>query len=201
MTATTSTILGNPFTTRHTRPGRLVPRDAHGEPLDLGALVTEARRLRSASIVGPHGAGKTNLLANLAGGLADAGVLAGTVRVRSRRDGMSVLRATLLAARGAILCIDGWEALGGAWAGAIRRLSRWRDVGLLVTCHSAVGWPVLVRCSTTPTLLARLVADLPDHGGLLTATDVAEAFTACRGDVREALYDLYDRFERRARRR
>ena len=200
MIAATSTIHRNPFTTRHTRPGRLAPRDAHGEPLDLAALVARVRRLSCAAIVGPHGAGKTNLLVTLAGRLADAGLLAGTTRVRSWRDGGAVLRAALRAPPGSTLCVDGWETLGGAWAGAIPRLATWRGVGMLVTSHSSVGWPVLARCTTTPALLARLVADLPDHGGVIGPADVAEAFAARGGDVREALYDLYDRFERRTRR-
>ena len=189
----------NPFTTRHVRPGRLVPRDAAGEPLDLDALVTRARALGATALEGPHGAGKTNLLAALADRLAAVGLLADTIRIRTRRGGAVVLRAVLRAAPGATLCVDGWESLGRAAAAVIRRVAGFRGVGLIVTTHRAAGMPVLHRCGTTPALLARLVAELPDHGGLVGPADVAEAFAAPRGDVREALYDLYDRFERRSR--
>jgi hypothetical protein len=41
---------------------------------------------------------------------------------------------------------------------------------------------------------------LPDHGGLITGDDIDDACRRHAGNLREALYDLYDRFERRARR-
>lgn len=193
-------VHGNPFTTRNTRPGSLLPRDREGGPLDLESLVTRVRHLPAAAIEGAHGSGKTNLLITLAGRLAAVGLLAGTIRVRSRRDGAAARRATRDALPGTTLCIDGWEALGLTSTIVIRWMAAWRGVGLLVTCHAAAGLPTLVRCETSPTLLSRLVADLPDHGGLIGDHDIAEAFAARRGDVREALYDLYDRYERRVRR-
>ena len=190
---------GNPFATRHVRPGRLAPRDAGGAPLDLDPLVTRARAAGAAAIEGPHGAGKTNLLTALADRLAAAGLLAGTVRPEPRAAGSGVVRAVLRAAPGTTLCVDGWETLGVARAALVRWLARLRGVGLLVTTHRAAGMAVIHRCGTTPALLGRLVADLPDHGGRIRPGDVADAFATHRGDVREALYDLYDRFERRAR--
>ncbi|MFM9058738.1 MAG: hypothetical protein ACKOSQ_06420 [Planctomycetaceae bacterium] len=189
----------NPFATRHTRPGRLVPRDAGGAPLDLAALLARASDLRAAAIEGPHGAGKTNLLVTLAGLFAQAGRHAGTLRPRSWRDGPAALRAVHRAAPGATLCIDSWEALGRPWAVIVRWAARRRRVGLLVTSHAATGLPVLVRCETSASLLSRLVAELPEHLGLIGPADVERAFGARRGDIREALYDLYDRFERRVR--
>lgn len=198
-TTTPAAVPRNPFATRHTRPGCLAPRNPAGEALDVAALATHARHLRAAAIVGPHGAGKTNLMHALARHLGGTGLLGGTIRVRSRRDGIAVLRAVLRARPRTTVCVDGWEPLGRAGALSVRWLAAVRRVGLVVTCHRSAGMPTLVRCATTPALLARLVADLPGHGGLIGATDVHEAFAARRGDVREALYDLYDRFERRAR--
>lgn len=190
----------NPFATRHTRPGRVAPRTAAGAPVDVAHLAARGLDLRRAAIEGPHGAGKTNLLEALARHLAAAGRLAGSTRARSWADGPAVLGMVRRAAPGATVCIDSWEALGPAWRGLVRRAAAWRGVGLLVTCHRARDLPVLVRCTTTPALLAGIVADLPDHGGLIRAADIEDAFTARRGNLREALYDLYDRFERRARR-
>lgn len=190
----------NPFVTRHTRPGSLRPRDRDGTPLDLETLVVRARCLPATAIEGPHGSGKTNLLAALAAYFAAAGLLAASIRVRSRRDGGAVLRAALASPSGTTLCVDGWEALGGAWAAVVRWVTGRRRVGLLVTCHHPARMPTLLRCGTTPDLLSRLVADLPDHGGIIGDRDIAEAFAARGGNVREALYDLYDRYERRTRR-
>lgn len=191
--------LRNPFATRHTRPGRLAPRDSAGMPLDLGALVSRVRDMRVAAIEGPHGAGKTTLLVTLAGLLADAGLHAGTLRARAWRDGPTVLRAVRRAAPATILCVDSWETLGRPWAGLVRVVAASRGIGLLVTSHAATGLPTLVRCATSAELLRRLVAELPGHAGLIDAADVDQAYARRRGDIREALYDLYDRFERRAR--
>lgn len=189
----------NPFATRHTRPGRLVPRDAGGTPLDLAALLTRARSLGSAAIEGPHGVGKTNLLTTLAGLLDESDLLAGLVRPRAMRDGAAVLRAVLRARPGTTLCIDSWDTIGAAWAVAVRAAAWLCRVGLIVTSHRATGMPTVARCGTTPALLARLVSELPGHGGRIDACDVEQAFAAHGGDIREALYDLYDRFERRVR--
>lgn len=191
----------NPFATRHVRPGRLVPRDADGVPLDVDLIVARARDLGVAAIEGPHGAGKSNLLTTLAARLAAAGLLAGSVRPGPQRGGVTLLGVVLRASPGTTLCVDGWETLGHFRGAVVVWAARLRRVGLIATTHRATGMPVLVRCRTTPALLASLVADLPDHGGLIGATDITAAFTACRGDVREALYDLYDRFERRSRAR
>jgi hypothetical protein len=190
----------NPFATRHTRPGRVMPRDGTGRPLDVAALASRIRAPDAAAIEGPHGAGKSNLLAAIAGWLADAGALAGTVRARSGHDGSVVATAIVRARPGTILCVDGWESLGAVRAAVIRWMARRRGVGLIVTTHRPAGMPTLARCTTTSALLGRIVADLPDHGGLVTDADVEHAYAAHGGNLREALYDLYDRFERRARR-
>lgn len=187
----------NPFATRHTRPGRLVPRDAHGEPLDLADVLAAAPS--AAAIEGRHGAGKTNLLTALAERLAAADRFAGLMRPRKLGDGAAVLRAVVRARPGTTLCIDSWECIGFLWAALVRWAARRRRVGLVVTSHRPTGMPTVVRCDTTPILLARLVDELPAHGGLVDAADVEDAFRAHGGDIREALYDLYDRFERRAR--
>lgn len=189
----------NPFATRHTRPGRLIPRDATGSPLDVAALASRVRAPGAVAIEGPHGAGKSNLLTALAGHLAAAGMLGATVRARSRHDGRLVSDAVIRAPRGTVLCVDGWETLGGLRAAGVRWMARRRGVGLLVTAHRPTGMPALIRCTTTPALLGRIVADLPDHGGLVTDGDLAAAYAAHGGNLREALYDLYDRFERRVR--
>jgi hypothetical protein len=59
--------------------------------------------------------------------------------------------------------------------------------------------PRLLECRTSPGLLATLVARLPESGDVIGTADVDEAFSRHSGNVRDALYDLYDRFERRSR--
>jgi hypothetical protein len=67
--------------------------------------------------------------------------------------------------------------------------------GLLVTSHGEGPLPTLVSCSTTPRLLCTIVDRLPDRHGLLSSADIEETFREAGGNLREALFLLYDRFE------
>lgn len=188
----------NPFATRHTRPGALPPLDDRGNPLDIAALADRCLGLPAAAIEGPHGHGKTTLIARLVEHLGERGVPVEVVRMRSAADGGRALLAVVKAGRGTLVCIDGWERLGRI-AAAVRLAARCRGVRLLVTAHRSTGLPVVMRCATSEGLLRAIVARLPDHGGRIAAADVTAAFARHGGNLRESLYDLYDRFERRIR--
>jgi hypothetical protein len=188
----------NPFATRFTRPGRLAPLDDDGRPLDLDALLDRLEALHGqGAIEGPHGSGKTNLLTALAARIAEQGNAVRLVRVRGVADALGVMHG-LRGIRGGVLCIDGWERLPWLAATALRRWSSCRGSGLIVTAHRPAGLPLLYRTRPSAVVLAALVARLPDHGGRIGPADIADAVTRHAGDLREALYDLYDRFERRA---
>lgn len=190
----------NPFTTRHTRPGTLPPLAADGRPLDIATLIRELMQAGGTGIEGPHGSGKSTLLTAMAAKLADDGLLAGCLRLRGRRDAWAALGAICSATAGQVVCLDGWETLGLV-AAVARMLARTRGVRLVVTSHRPTGLPLVVRTTTTVALLAAIVHRLPDHAGLIADADLPEAFASHRGDLREALLDLYDRFELRARQR
>lgn len=190
----------NPFTTRSTRPGALPPLDAGGNARNLGALLSGLEGMPAAAIVGPHGTGKSTLLVAVEAGLATVGRSAGFLRLRRRRDAILVLRAILAARPGSVLSIDGWERLGRPLAGALLWTGRIRGCRIVVTSHRPAGIPTLVRTIGTLPLLGAIVARLPDHGGLIGPPDLAEVFARHGGNIRDALGDLYDRFERRARR-
>jgi hypothetical protein len=188
----------NPFATRFVRPGALAPLDAHGRPLDLPALAARFRGLRRAAIEGPHGHGKTTLLKALAAHMACDDTPVTTLRLRSLADSAPVLAAILRATPGSVVCIDSWERLGPI-AVLARAAAWWSRCSLLVTSHRPTGMPVLWKSDTTPDLLAAIVARLPDHAGRIDAADIAQAFATQSGNLRESLYDLYDRFEARSR--
>lgn len=190
---------GNPFATRFTRPGMIPPLDAAGRPLDLQRLAATARRLGRSALEGPHGRGKSTVLHALARELSAAGVVVEAVRVRGPRHAAAALCVLATAPRGAMIVVDGWERLGRSGALLARLLARWRALGLVVTAHGRTGLPVLARCESTPELLAAIVDRLPSHRGLIDPQDVVDAHRRHDGDLREALYDLYDRFERRSR--
>jgi energy-coupling factor transporter ATP-binding protein EcfA2 len=203
--------IGNPFATRHTRPGRLEPLDSDGCPRDVAAVLNRLAALGGrAAIRGPHGSGKTTLLEHLAHALEARGTVVERVRLRAWRDGATAaatdcaaaFRAIVRCPTGGTVCIDGWEQMGPA-ATAAGALAWLRGCGLIVTTHRATRLPLLVACDTSPALLAGLVRRLPGHaswgGSVIRDADLEAAFLSTRGDIRESLYELYDRFEERRR--
>lgn len=195
----------NPFATRFTRPGQLPALDDAGRPLDMACLLARLAHCRQAAIVGPHGSGKSTLLAHLVAKLRREGAVVRWMRLRSFRDLPRLLGAVACSGPGATLGVDSWECLGPVAGWLVRGLAWVRGCRLLVTAHRAGAFPVLFACRPTPAVLASLVALLPAadewHGRIIRAADLHAAFAQRRGDIREALFDLYDRFESRRPRR
>ena len=190
----------NPFSSRHVRPGRLQPLTAETKIRDLPALMATIRAAGgSAAIEGSHGTGKSTLMVALAGELASAGRLAGNLQLRSTRDCLTALGLVWRAEPGSTVCLDGWERLGWPGSLAVRCLARMRGCDLLVTSHRPTGLPLSIVLAGSLRLLRAIVAELPDHGGLIQDQDLVTAFARHEGNLREALCDLYDRFEERAR--
>ena len=190
----------NPFATRFTRPGILAPLDAVGAPLDLDGVLERLVALGgSCSIEGLHGRGKTTALLALANRADHRGLAVAVQRVRSIRDLVRVCCSLIRLPPGGTLFIDGWESLGWFSCRLVRLLVTLHARHLVVTSHRPSGLPLLMQCRTSPRLLTMLVAHLPDHGPMIDARDVDDAFDRHGGNLRESLYDLYDRFESRAR--
>lgn len=187
---------GNPFATRYTRPGAIPPLDRLGRPLDLEALIARLDGLGAAALEAPHGHGKSTLLIALAAAFGGAGRPVTMVRVRGWQNACVAYRAVVAAPRRTAVFIDGWEQLG-LLAAPLRAVARLLRRTLLVTSHRPTGLPVLRACETTPNLLRAIVARLPDRGGPVDEADIATAFERHGGNLRESLYDLYDRAERR----
>jgi hypothetical protein len=193
---------GNPFATCRVRPGA-VPfffRDGDSAP----RLV---ERLRAAGwwgqIAGPHGTGKSTLLAALRPHLREAGrEPLWVVRHQRERTLPEAIRSDLRRAaregRRVVLVIDGYEQLGWWPAWRVRRLCRRGGHGLLVTCHAGAGFPELYRTGVDREAALRVVAHLTaGRRRTVTDTEVEARLAARAGDLREALFDLYDLHERR----
>lgn len=188
----------NPFSTRFTRPGAIPPLDEHGDPMPLGELVSRLAAVGGiAAIVGHHGSGKSTLLHALARELAGASRLGRSVRLGAGwwKDVIAASTAVIRGPRTTVAMIDGWERLGPLTAAALHLAARICNRSLLVTAHARSTIPTLVECRTTAPLLGRIVDRLHPHGEATDAGAVAHAFEASRGDIREALFALYDRFE------
>jgi hypothetical protein len=171
-----------------------------GRPLDVPRLFQAILEHRGASIEGPHGTGKSTLLAAIVRVASDAGIPVQTLQLRSGGDAFAAIRAIVRAPHGAVVGLDGWEMLGPL-ARVACVLGWWRRVVVVVTAHRAAGFPLAIRTSASLALLAALVDRLPDHGGLVDESDLKESLERHPDNLREALLDLYDRFEHRARER
>lgn len=187
----------NPFATRFVRPGALAYRLPPGVSLD-----TLLARLRESAwqgqIVGPHGSGKSSLLAALGPALEAAGRQLVNVRLHDGQRRWPPEIDPCLWNGDTLVIVDGYEQLS-RWARW--RLARWRrrvGCGLLVTAHASIGLPTIWETQPTAELLAALVADLLHKPALSTveAALVDAAYQRRRGDLREALFDLFDDMER-----
>jgi hypothetical protein len=179
------------------RPGAVPFLFPPGE--DAAALVD---RLRAAGwrgqVVGPHGSGKSTLLAELRQRLEAVGC---AVIVVVRHGGERALPAAFWAGipkgRLVIVLIDGYEQLG-VWTRWRLRFACWRrGLGLLVTSHMDTGLPDLYRTAVTPEVAVRVVGRLTaGAAALVKESEVIDRLAARDGNLREALFDLYDLHER-----
>jgi energy-coupling factor transporter ATP-binding protein EcfA2 len=159
-----------------------------------------ARQWRGA-IIGPHGSGKSTLLESLKPAIAAAGR---STRSISLHNGQRRLPhhffKTCARDANSLVIIDGYEQLG--WPSRLHLWLRCRasGAGLLVTAHSPVRIPTLIQLSPDRQLVEKLVDNLcSEVSTTITRADIA-ASHACHGsNVREILFDLYDRHEARQR--
>jgi energy-coupling factor transporter ATP-binding protein EcfA2 len=187
----------NPFATRFTRPGALNYVFADGE--SAAALVSRLAELGwRAQILGPHGSGKSTLIAQLAEPLEHAGR---RPAVFALHDGQRWLprgwEQTVGQAESRLVVIDGYEQLGYLSRCWVAWRCRRRGWGLLVTAHQDVGFPTLIRTASSMPIAQAVVEQL--LGGQRSGVDaqtVAECYSASGGNVREMLFALYDRHQK-----
>ena len=192
------TDAGNPFSTRYTRPGAIAFR--FPPTFSAEGLV---QRLRAqgwnGAIVGPHGSGKSSLLAVLVPAIRATGksVLLIELHDGQRRLPIRLQRRGDLHA-GSVLVIDGFEQLSRLARWSLDRFRRSRQIGLVVTSHRPAGLPELYRTSTSVALAGEIVESLlAGQGRCISPEELAERYHARGGDLRETLFDLYDLYEQR----
>jgi hypothetical protein len=190
----------NPFSAGRIRPGAMPFLPAAGG--DAEALVERLRQNQwRGQIVGRHGTGKSSLLRALIPAIQDAGR---PTLLLELHDGQRRLPGGLRAIGQlrfpAVLAVDGYEQL--AWWNRLRlrRFCRRRGVGLVVTAHGRAGLPPLVQTAIDAESAWPIVAQLQQgYRPLVTPQDLAEHLRRHEGDLREALFDLYDLYQRRNR--
>ena len=179
----------NPFSTDRVLKVRYRPRGWSWAAL-LGRLERLGYR---AAIVGPEGRGKTTLMEDLEPHLAGRGF--STRRLLLTRERPTFDRRWLrdfiasLAPTDVVL-FDGAEQLSRVAWWRFRRATR-RSGGLVITSHRPGLLPTLVECDTDAELLRAIVHDLVPAS---TPDDLDALYARHRGNLREALRDLYDRY-------
>ncbi len=191
----------NPFSTRCVRPGALAYRFPPGRSA-AGLLARLERNGWQGQIVGPHGSGKSALVATLRGAIEASSRPTRLLELHDKERRLPVSRRQIgELAPGTVVIVDGYEQLSWWRRFRLRRLCRRKGLGLVVTSHQSVAFPDLFRTTTSPALARQIVNQLLERGpSPLTAAEVNERFMAHRGDLRELLFDLYDLYEQRRRR-
>lgn len=186
----------NPFATRSVRPGALPYLFPPGE--DARTLIDRLRANDwNGEIVGPHGAGKSTLLAALVPELEAAGsrVVVGRLGVGEHRFPREILAARPWS-KNTLIIVDGYEQLGWCRQQILCRQCRSAGCGLLVTAHAATGLPLLSQLSPTRETVERVVrALLAKTPGAISPAEIEQAFVHHGENVRELLFELYDRYE------
>ena len=179
----------NPFRTDRVLKIRYRPRGWTWDEL-LGRLATLDYR---EAIVGPEGHGKTTLMEDLEPHLRARGFGVRHLRLTRERPGFDAawLRDFFATTNSKdVLLFDGAEQLTRIAWWRFRRAAR-KAGGLVITSHRGGMLPTLVECETDAQLLGGIVRDLaPDPSG----HDTGALFARHRGNVREALRELYDRY-------
>ncbi|MCI0361546.1 MAG: hypothetical protein L0211_23935 [Planctomycetaceae bacterium] len=196
----------NPFATRFTRPGAVGYLFPAG--LSVQSLVAVLGENHWwGEIVGPHGSGKSTLVATLVPALQAAGRK--VVRYVVTPDGGDRKECLLPAGAYAFLAeqplapttqliLDGYERISWWWRRRIQVLCRKRGAGLLVTAHQPLGLPPLAETEPTEQLAQKIVQQLLSKGdSVVTPADVTAAFKQTGGNLRETLFALFDIYQSR----
>ncbi len=182
----------NPLATHRVLTIRYRPLDCTWEQM-MDRLAGMSYR---AAIVGPKGSGKTTLIEDLSTRLAARGLAPRLIHLTAEHHqiGSSMLHGD---APNRIILIDGAEQL--SWM-------RWRWLrlqtrtapGLIITTHRPGRLPTLIHTSTTTQLLATIAGELLGDD-LPPPPRIDQLFARHRGNLRDALRELYDDFAAPAR--
>lgn len=180
----------NPFAAQ--RIERLPFRFPAGDDWDTLLARLEAVAWRGA-IVGAHGTGKTTLLEQLAPRLAGRGFTPHLLTLRAAST--SADKETLLAA--AALRAPDFILLDGAEQLTTRQWLTFQNTthaaaGCVITLHREGRLPTVLQSEPSPALLDDLTHELADAS--LPEGEARRLFIRHRGNLRECLRELYDRW-------
>ncbi|TWT60249.1 hypothetical protein [Rubinisphaera italica] len=182
----------NPFATEHLLSIPYLYQDT-----SLNELIERFEQMGSrAALVGPEGHGKTTLQETMAAEYERRGVKTHWIRVSRDTPHLPKGIFKQLAEQTApedLILFDGVEQ--------ISRLAWWRfrrtlkpGQACLITTHTPGWFPTLHDCATDQVLLSEIIARLPISDIQIDSSEIGEIWLKHRGDLRQALFDLYDRY-------
>lgn len=185
----------NPFSTRFTRPGAIPFVFTDDDTCQ--ALIDRLRRAQwRGQIVGPHGSGKSTLIESLLGPLDEAGNKPARFRLQAGQHRLpSGWRAEATRGKADLVVVDGYDQLWPWRKLALRAFVNRQGLGLLVTSHTGCRLPTVFRTSPDADVFQRVVHRLAPGMPQAGQLDLARAFDDARGNIREALFALYDQYE------
>ena len=192
----------NPFRSERLRPGTIPFLFPEGTCIE--DLIETLRRSRwRGEIVGPHGTGKSTLVQALLAELTSRGH---NISYGCYAGGQPKWRAlsaerpddTGERTQPNIVVIDGFEQLSAISRWCWRWWTSLRRCGLLVTAHRSIGLPCLYQTKVTANVASQVVRRIAgnDLGGF-SNDDIVDALGSTEGNMRDALFLLYDQFEER----
>lgn len=190
---------GNPFEARRLRPGA-VPYVWPQKRTPAELLTRLEENGWRGQIVGPHGSGKSALVAALAEHIERAGRKIVRIELHDGQRRLPIdLRSAPGCEAGAVVIVDGYEQLSRWNRFRLRRHCRRNRLGLVVTSHVSMGFPDLARTAAGLDQAVQLVERLASGSAFRpTRREIAALLERHEGDLREVLFDLYDLYERRA---
>ncbi len=188
----------NPFSTKFVQPGAIFYERSDGGSVEQLVQDFDQRYQGWASIIGPHGSGKSTLFANLKT-IFDKSRPVFSYRLSTQERSSAAMNTERKGwTPEALVMVDGYEQLSTWSAWRLRRWVRRRRASLLITGHQPIrGFDVLWRTSIdeeiSRQLRNRLLALRPD---LFVREDLETAWEQSRSkyptDLRETLFAMYD---------
>ncbi|MDO4576293.1 MAG: hypothetical protein Q4D98_13890 [Planctomycetia bacterium] len=186
----------NPFCSRRIRPGAIPYVFPPGISADM--LIDRLQENRwYGQIVGPHGTGKSTLLATLLPQIRARGMRLTHLEIQEGVRELPLLYEEYeLMDTNTVLAIDGFEQLSYWTRRKLQNRSRRQGFGVLILAHKSYGLPDLYRTESdlatgkmlVELLLKNTIVRIPDHV-------IESHYEENNGNLREMLFSLYDIYE------
>ena len=194
--------LSNPFCASRLRPGTIDYVFEQGKTLEQLVDALEANAWHG-QITGGHGTGKSTLLAALKPAMEGRGRLVKSITLVAgqRHLPREFTRSLRLSAGQGVAAVDGVEQLHFWNRLLLNRFCQNQGVGLVVASHRSADLPSLYETAVDEARAWSVVQQLQNGFPLqIQIGDLVERLAQHQGNLREALFDLYDLYEDRSHR-